>query len=254
MSRSLRLLVLATASLLSLAAPAQVVRCTDARTGAVTYTDGDCNPGTRTREVQARQTPEEIAQERAQATQALTEKQQRLHIEAATQQLEAQRQAQRQREQAARAAAAQTPAQAYARSAECARSRRNFDMAASSAGGARYDQDARLQAAQRQMELDCLGPEGYAEVEKNRPAPLPAPIVVYPPPRWRPQPPYPRPPYPTAPPPRPPGFQSPPSFAPMPSFAPLPSFAPMPSLQSPPAGRRCNGRDCDESTGRRPTR
>lgn len=238
---SLRLFTLGAAALLSLDAPAQIVRCTDARTGAVTYTDGNCATGTRTREVQARQTPEEIAQERAQAAQALEQKQQRLQVEAAAQQLEAARQAQRQREQAARAAAAQTPAQAYARSAECARSRRSFDLVASSAGGARYDQDARLQAAQRQMELDCLGPEGYAEVEKNRSAPLPAPIVVYPPTRWRPQwPPHPTPPAPTQP--------------PRPRGQPLPSFAPWPALQSPPVRSRCNRPDCGENTERRPAR
>ncbi|WP_051603061.1 DUF4124 domain-containing protein [Simplicispira psychrophila] len=248
MYRSLRLFTLGAAALLSLGAPAQIVRCNDARTGAVTYTDGHCAPGTRAREVQARQTPEEIAQERAQAAQALEQKQQRLHIEATAQQLEAERLALRQRQQAERAAAAQTPAQAYARSLECARSRRNFDLAASSATNNRYDQDAHLPAAQRQMELDCLGPEGYAEVEKNRPAPLPAPIVVYPPARWRPQPPDPRPPYPTTPPPRPPRFQ------PRPSFTPLPSFAPWPALQSPPVRSRCHRPDCGENAERGPAR
>lgn len=238
----LGLITLATASLWCAAASAQVVRCTDARTGAVTYTDGECTAGTRPREVQARQTPEEIAQERAQAAQALAERQQRLQAEAAAQQLENERQAQRQRDQAARAAAAQTPAQAYARSPECARSRRNFDLAASSASSARYAPNAPLQAAQRQMELDCLGPEGYASVEQNRPLPSPPPIVIYPSPRWRPQRPYPRPP---DLPPRPPGFQSRPSFGPLPSFAPLPPVAPMPSPPNPALKRRCIGRGCE---------
>lgn len=243
MRPSLQLLSLALASLCSCAASAQIVRCTDARTGAVTYTDGDCATGTRAREVQARQSPEAIAQERAQAAQALTQKQQRLQTEAAAQQLEDKRQAQRQRDQAARAAAAQTPAQAYARSPECARSRRNFDLAARSAGQGRYDQDTRLQAAQRQMELDCLGPEGYAAVEKNRPAPPPQPIVVYP--AYPPYPPahghphHPRPP-------RPPGAQQRPAFAPLPSFAPTPSLPPMPSPRNPAVDRRCIGRGCDK--------
>ena len=243
----LSLLILATVSLWGAAATAQVVRCTDARTGAVTYTDGECTAGTRPREVQARQTPEAIAQERAQAAQALAERQQRLQAEALAQQLEGERQAQRQRDQAARAAraAAPTPAQAYARSPECARSRRNFDLAASSASSARYAANAPLQAAQRQMELDCLGPEGYAAVEKNRPAPPPLPIVVYPPTRWRPhqypvEPPYPHPPRP----PRPPVFQ------PQPSFGPLPSVAPLPSLLNPAIDRRCMGRGCEEAQRR----
>ena len=252
MPMSMPLLSLAMAALLGWAAPAcaQVVRCSDARTGAVTYTDGTCPSASRAQEVQARQTPEEIAQERAQAAQALAEKQQRQQIQAAADEREAQRQAQRQREQAERAAAP-TPTQTYARSPECARSRRNFDLAASSANSARYAPNVPLQAAQRQMELDCLGPEGYAAVEKNRPAPSPLSIVVYPPTRWRPHqyPPYPhrprppRPPYPPPPPehpPRPPGAQQ------RSAFAPLPSFAPMPSPQNPAVDRRCIGRGCDE--------
>lgn len=244
------------ASLLGFTASAQVVRCTDARTGAVTYTDGDCNPGTRVREVQARQTPEEIAQERALAAQALAEKQQRLQIEAAAQQLENDRQSQRQRDQAARAAAATAanPSQAYARSPECARSRRNFEFAASSAGSLRYDQDAQMQAAKRQMELDCLGPEGYANLEKNRPPPVPAPIVVYPPQHWdqhpHPQRPWPpRPPSPSAPQPpplpRPLGVQPQPSVSPAPSIAPRPSVQPQSALQSPASNRRCVDPGCD---------
>ena len=248
--RPTRLLCLAAAaSLLGAMASAQVVRCTDARTGAVTYTDGTCHPAAQAREVQARQAPEEIAQERAQAAQALAEKQQRLDTEAAAQEREAerqaQRQAQRQRDHAARAAAAPSAAQAYARSPECARSRRNFDFAASSAASLRYDQDAQLQAAQRQMELDCLGPEGYAAVEKNRPPP--APIVVYPPQRWRPPPPHPWPPRPhaPAPAPRPLGVQPQPPVAPAPSTQPRPSVQPQSAVQSAPSRRRCSGPGCD---------
>ena len=265
MQFSLRLLTLAAASLLSFAASAQVVRCTDIRTGAVTYTDGECKPSTRAQEVQSRQTPEEIAQERAQAAQALEGRQQRLQVEAAAQQLENERQAQRQREQAARAVAAPADrSQAYARSPECARSRRNFEFATSSAGSLRYDQDAQLQAAQRQMELDCLGPEGYANLEKNRPPPAPAPIVVYPPPQWNPYPhqhQYPQRPWPPGPPPAPPtppvppaprplGVQPQPSVAPAPSIAPKPSAAPQSALQSPASNRRCNGIGCDDRPAR----
>lgn len=203
MLSALRLLTLATAAaLLSVATPAQVVRCTDARSGTVTYTDGNCAAGSRAHEVQARQSAQDIAQERAQAAQALEQKQQRLQAEAAALQLQAQRQALREREQPVRAAPAQSPAQDYARSPECARSRRQWDLTASSTRQ-RYDQDARVQAAQRQMELDCLGPQGYAEVEKNRPAapperiyapvPWPARRPVYPrPPHFEPPRPEPR--------------------------------------------------------------
>ena len=55
---------------------------------------------------------------------------------------------------------------------------------ASSLSRSSYDQELRLEAAQRQMDLDCLGPQGYAELEKNRAA-QPR-VVVVPPSRHRP--------------------------------------------------------------------
>ena len=76
------LLTLCTAAALCLPAQAQVVRCTDARTGAVVYTDGGCASGTAAREVEPRKTEEEIRQERIQAAEALERKQQRLDAEA----------------------------------------------------------------------------------------------------------------------------------------------------------------------------
>lgn len=178
----LRTAALISAAFLALAAHGQVVRCTDARSGTVSYTDGDCPGGNKAREVLARQTPEAIEQERSQAAQALERKQQRLQAEAAAARLDAEQGALRQREQAARAAAMRAHPQDYARSAECARARRNLDIVTSSTAPYAYGQEAPLQVAQRQMELDCLGPEAYAEIEKNRPA-APAPTVVLPPPR-----------------------------------------------------------------------
>ena len=93
--------------------------------------------------------------------------------------------------QAARTAATRARPQDYARSPECARARRDLDIAASRTPSYAYGPEAPLQTAQRQMELDCLGPEAYAEIEKNRPA-APAPTIVLPPlrPHWtRPMPP-----------------------------------------------------------------
>ena len=177
-----RTATLISTALLALAAHGQVVRCTDTRTGAVSYTDGDCAAGSKAREVQARQTPEAVEQERTQAAQALERKQQRLQTEAAAAQLDAEQDAQRQREAAARTAATRPRPQDYARSPECARARRNLDIAASRTPSYAYGQEAPLQTAQRQMELDCLGPEAYAEIEKNRPA-APAATIVLPPPR-----------------------------------------------------------------------
>lgn len=155
-------------------AQAQVVRCTDAATGKVTYTDGKCASGTTVREVEARKTPQEIQQEREEAAEALARKQQRLQAEATAAETESRRNAQRDQ-----TAPAKTTD--YARSPECARSRRNLDVVLSSVTGGGYEQNLRVEAAQRQVDLDCLGPQGYAEVEKARAGPSnAAPLVVLP--------------------------------------------------------------------------
>ncbi|NMM78979.1 DUF4124 domain-containing protein [Acidovorax sp. SRB_24] len=176
---ALRFLAVCAAGLLGPVAQAQVLRCTDARTGQVTYTDGRCGPGTQALEVQPRKTPEEIRQEREQAAQAVAAQQQRQQAAAAAARLDAERDAQQRRAQADRAARA--GARDYARSPECVRARRSLDMAASAAVRS-YGQDAQLDAAQWQMDLDCLGPEGYAEVQRYRAAP--PGIVLLPPPRY----------------------------------------------------------------------
>ncbi len=152
-------------ALLCLAAQAQVLRCTDARTGQVTYTDGACTGAATVREVEPRKTAQEIQLERDQAAEALARKQQQRQAEAAARQIDADRDAQREREQAERTTRPATRPQDYARSAECARSRRNLDVVVSSASGS-YDQNLRVETAQRQVDLDCLGPEAYAELEK----------------------------------------------------------------------------------------
>ena len=175
---------LAAALLLSLSAQAQVVRCTDARTGKVTYTDGSCASGTTAHEVEARKTPAELQQEREQAAQALERKQQRLETEAAAAERDAHRAAAEDRARAARAAANTPQPQDYARSPECARSRRNLELVTSSLSRSSHEQELRLEAAQRQVDMDCLGPQGYAEVEKAR-AQQPR-VVVVPPARHRP--------------------------------------------------------------------
>ncbi|HRL99775.1 MAG TPA: DUF4124 domain-containing protein, partial [Acidovorax sp.] len=112
--------LLSTALLLSLSAQAQVVRCTDARTGKVTYTDGSCASGTTAHEVEARKTPAELQQEREQAAEALERKQHRLEAEATAAEQDARRAAEQDRARAARTAAAAPQPQDYARSRECA--------------------------------------------------------------------------------------------------------------------------------------
>lgn len=185
---------------LSLSAHAQVVRCTDARTGKVTYTDGACTGDANAREVEARKTPAEIQLEREQAAEALERKQRRQEAEADAAEATARRSAEQDRARAAQAAAAAPQPHDYARSPECARSRRNLDIVASGLARSTQEQELRLEAAQRQVDMDCLGPAGYAEVEKAR-AQQPR-VVVVPPARHRPL--YPEPfPRPGPPPPKP---------------------------------------------------
>lgn len=179
--------LLAIAACSALPASGQVVRCTDPKTGQVTYTDGKCAAGTTGHEVEAKRSAEEIEQDRKAAERAIELKQQRLLAEKAAADLQAQREAEQERVRAARAAATAPQPQDYARSAECARSRRNLELVSSTLSGNTYDQEPRLEAAQRQMDLDCLGPQGYAELERAR-ATQPRIVVapprqpVYPPP------------------------------------------------------------------------
>jgi hypothetical protein len=179
----------------ALPAFSQVIRCTDAKTGQVTYTDGKCAAGAATHEVEAKRTAEEIEQERRSAEQALELKQQRLQAESAAASAQNQREIEQERLRAARAAAAAPLPKDYANSPECAKSRRNLELVSTGLSRSNYDQEMRIEAAQRQMDLDCLGPQGYAELERAR-ANQPRIVVtpqrrpVYPTPAPTPQQPY----------------------------------------------------------------
>ena len=169
-------------------ASAQVLRCTDARTGKVTYTDAACDGGAQSREVQPRKSPEELAQERAQGEEAAQRMRERLATEAAAAQQRETQQAREERE--ARRAQQGASAADYANSAACANARRALDAVAASTSRSADDASARLETAQRQMDFSCLGPEGYARAEAaraNRPQ-----VVVVQPPAW---PVHPRPPH-----------------------------------------------------------
>lgn len=158
-------------------AQAQVLRCTDTRTGKVTYTDSSCEGGAQSREVAPRQSPEEVARERAQAEEAAQRMRKRLAEEAAAAQERDAQQARNERD-----ARNSSSAPDYAGSAACVNARRALDAVAASAARLGEDASARLEAAQRQMDFSCLGPEGYALTEAaraNRPQ-----IVVVQPPAW----------------------------------------------------------------------
>ena len=179
----------ACALLASLGAPAQVLRCTDPRTGKVTYTDGECTSGSQALEVEPRKTPEALRAEREQAAEAIARKQQRQQAEAAERQREAALQ------RAARAADAAQPFD-YSQSTACRQSRQEVDRALGRLSSGNEQEQLRLQALQRQMDFDCLGPERFAEIERTRALQPAAPMVVAPPYRPLPRPPHTQPPQP----------------------------------------------------------
>ncbi|WP_367065257.1 DUF4124 domain-containing protein [Oryzisolibacter sp. LB2S] len=162
----------------ALPAAAQVVRCTDPVTGGVTYTDGGCPRGDAAREVEPRRSPQDIAQERAQAAEALQRKHERQLFEA---------EQRRASQQAERAAAHTRPHNDPSQSIECRQARQNLQDVLATLGRGMYDEQSRLDAAQRQTDLACLSPADYARAEQRRgyqPAQPPyygPPVVVVPP-------------------------------------------------------------------------
>ena len=223
------LLCMAGAAWAALAAPeqahAQVLRCTDGRTGAVSYTDGTCRAGSKVQEVEPRRSNEDIERDRAQAAEALERKQQRLQNDLAAARLEAERNAQRAQQQQQQRAAQADPA----RSPECASARRQFE-AVSARPGSGAD-DPRLLAAQQQMELVCLGAARYAELEKDRAARQPGVLGAAP--LWSPS--YPA--YPAYP------------GAPLYPVRPHPPVRPLPP-PPPPRFTHCNVFRCYDAQGR----
>ncbi len=160
---------LALAALCLGAAPAQgqVLRCTDARTGAVSYTDGSCDSGRKVQEVLPARSPEALAREREEAAQAIARKEQRLRLEA----------------EAAALNPPAPPSQAGGETPRCAASRQQLQSLLARPGRDATVYSQQLAASQQQVELDCLGAQAYGELEQARSrnaAPL-APVIVVPP-------------------------------------------------------------------------
>lgn len=150
------------------AALAQVTRCVDATTGKVSYTDGACAKGANATEIERRKTDEELAQERAREQEALQAKAERREQEHAQRRLQADERAEQAAQRAtSRSAAGSQPAQ----SAACLQSRERYRAASDAAADKTMGSSVQLDAAKRQMELDCLGPEAYSRLEASRPAP-----------------------------------------------------------------------------------
>lgn len=183
-------LALAIAACSTLPAAAQVVRCTNTATGRVTYTDGDCRRGEAAREVEARRSAQDIAQERQQAAEALERKQERQQLE------ERQRRVAERAERAERSSSATAAENARAHSPDCLRARKHLQDVLATLGQGMYDEQTRLYAAQRQADLACLSPADYARFRRGqeyRPAYAAPyygpPAVVMTPPRPMPAPP-----------------------------------------------------------------
>jgi hypothetical protein len=162
-------MALAALCLCAASAHGQVLRCTDARTGAITYTDGSCDNGRQAELVLPARSPEAIAREREEAAQAIARKEQRLREEAAT--------------AALNPAPAPPPAPAAAtESARCAQSRQQLQKLLNRPGSASPSYGEQLAAARQQMELDCLGAQAYGELEQARSqsAQSSPPVIVVP--------------------------------------------------------------------------
>ena len=154
-------LALAIAACSALPAAAQVVRCTDTATGRVTYTDGDCRRGEAAREVEARRSAQDIAQERQQAAEALERKLERQQLE------ERQRRVAERAERAERSNSATAADNARTHSPDCLRARKHLQDVLATLGQGMYDEQTRLYAAQRQADLACLSPADYARTERS---------------------------------------------------------------------------------------
>lgn len=148
-------------------AHAQVIRCVDPGTGKVTYTDGACASGASATEIERRKTDEELAQDRAREQEALQAKAERRQQELTQRKLQADERAEDSAQRAANRPARGNPAQ----SAACLQSRERYGAASDEAADKTMGSNARLDAAKRQMELDCMGPEAYSRLEASRPAP-----------------------------------------------------------------------------------
>lgn len=137
-------------TLLSTVASAQVLRCLDPATGQMSYTDGACPKGQGATTIAPARSAAEVAQD-----------QERAH--AARERWQAEQLRQKQATPVT-TPALPAPTAAERRSQACQAAQ--DELQALSRSGATHP--AALDAAQRQMEMQCLGPEAYADLERSR--------------------------------------------------------------------------------------
>lgn len=167
-----RFIIFAVLTLAAFAAQSQVIKCTDPRTGRVTFSDSPCEVGQKGVEVLPRRTPEEIEQDRQRADEA--------NARRAREQAEDR---QRAADQAAATAAAMPPPSpqptSQANSNACVQAQRELDMVAGSTTGNEEYRRNRINAATVRVNAAC-----GLQTEMIQP---PSTVVV--PPRRRPFPP-----------------------------------------------------------------
>ncbi len=156
----------------------QVIKCTDPRTGRITFSDSPCATGQSSVEVQPRRTPEEMQEERLRAEEANNRKQRQLD----QQMLDRQRAA----ELAATAPVTAAPDRQVnpANSNACTQAQRDLETIASSITGSEELRRNRINAATVRVNATC-----GLQTEMIQP---PHKIVVAPP-RFRPVQPLPQP-------------------------------------------------------------
>ena len=157
------------AFLLSLgaAAQAQVVRCTDSKTGRITYTNGSCISGEAGIQVQQAQSRDEIAQERSQAASAVARSKAQMTLD----EQERTRREERERKELEAMQRAQARNAANNRgdsTAACQQAKQRYNAVLAEASPDPATWGNRSLAAQRQMEMECLGASAYQQLEQNR--------------------------------------------------------------------------------------
>jgi len=142
-------------------ASAQVMRCMDSKTHEVTYTNGQCISGETATQVQAAQSPAEIAQERADAAKALERSKAQMARDDAQRR---QREEQERKEQAALARANANPENSLA----CRQARERYNSILVESDPDLSTWGERSTVAQNQMEMSCLGAAAYQQLQQAR--------------------------------------------------------------------------------------
>ena len=164
--RRLALLVAFTWASFCAPTQAQIMRCTDAKTGEVTYTNGRCISGEASTQVKPAQSAEEIAQERAAAAKARELSQAQMSRDET--QRRKREEAERKEREAAEKAQARAGGSNLENSPACIQARQRYNTILAEANPDPATWGERSQAAQAQMEMSCLGATAYQQLQQTR--------------------------------------------------------------------------------------